>query len=117
MKKVLLMAVMAFFIVCANAQEVKEVVSEPKYLYCEIVGTASLFSTKVKIDVDYGQEVSFWSQDRRLRDDSGKSVKFNSMVDAMNYMGTQGWEFVQAYVVTIGNQNVYHWMLKRTIVK
>jgi len=81
-----------------------------KYVYCEILGTGSLFSTKVKIDIDYGQEVGFWNQDRRLKDENGKSVKFNSMVDALNYMGTLGWEFVQAYVVTMpsmgGQQNV-----------
>ncbi len=35
------------------------------------------------------------------------------MVDAMNYMGKRGWEFEQAYVVTIGNQNVYHWLLSK----
>jgi len=37
------------------------------------------------------------------------------MVDAMNFMGTLGWEFVQAYVVTESNQNVYHWLLKMEI--
>ena len=41
--------------------------------------------------------------------------KFNSMVDAMNWMGSMGWEFVQAYVVTVGNQNVYHWLLKKNL--
>lgn len=43
-----------------------------------------------------------------------KNKSFNSMVDGMNYMGKDGWEFVQAYVVTLGNQNVYHWLLKKT---
>ena len=92
-----------------------------KFVYCEILGTGSLFSTKVKVDIDYGQEVSFWNQDRRLKDENGKSVKFNSMVDALNYMGTLGWEFVQAYVVTMpsmgGQQNVYHWLVKRELLK
>ena len=90
-----------------------------KFMYCEIVGTGSLFSTKVKIEIDYGQEVSFWNQSdgRTLKDDSGKAIKFNSMVDALNYMGTQGWEFVQAYVVLVSNQNVYHWLLKQEIKK
>jgi hypothetical protein len=37
------------------------------------------------------------------------------MVDAMNYFGKQGWEFVQAYAVTMGNQNVYHWLLKKEV--
>ena len=41
------------------------------------------------------------------------------MVDAMNYMGTLGWEFEQAYVVTIGGggsaSNVYHWLLSKYV--
>lgn len=35
----------------------------------------------------------------------------------MNFMGELGWEFEQAYIVTIGSgtsaQNVYHWLLSR----
>ena len=37
------------------------------------------------------------------------------MVDAMNYMGCLGWKFEQAYVVTVGQQNVYHWLLSKDI--
>ena len=41
------------------------------------------------------------------------------MVDAMNYMGKLGWEFEQAYVVTLGSgasgSNVYHWLLSKYI--
>lgn len=42
-----------------------------------------------------------------------KTKTFNSMIDGMNYMGQLGWEFVQAYVVTSGNQNVYRYVLKK----
>jgi hypothetical protein len=84
-----------------------------KYMYAELVGTSRLFSTKVTVVIDYGEEKGFF-EDTRVRDEvTGKVAKFNSMVDALNYMGAKGWEFVQAYVVTIGNQNVYHWLLKK----
>ena len=117
----ILFSQMSFSQVSKDNIKVDSISVTKKYVYCEILGTGSLFSTKVKIDIDYGQEVSFWNQDRRLKDENGKSVKFNSMVDALNYMGTLGWEFVQAYVVTIpsmgGQQNVYHWLLKRELLK
>lgn len=84
-----------------------------KYLYCELVGTAKFLSNKVTIKIDFGEERAFLG-DNRLRDEQTGRVKvFNSMVDALNYMGNDGWEFVQAYVVTVGQQNVYHWLLKR----
>lgn len=83
-----------------------------KHVYCQIVGTTKLFSREVTIAIDYGQERSYWS-DNRLKDENGKVQSFNSMIDALNYMGVQGWEFVQAHAITIGNQNVYHYLLKR----
>lgn len=44
-----------------------------------------------------------------------KNKVFNSMVDGMNYMGKDGWEFVQAYTITNPgtNSNIYHWLLKK----
>ena len=93
------------------AQAVSDTSAVKSWVYCEIVGSTKLFSTKVDVSVDYGQARKFFS-DQRIRDEEGKIKTFNSMVDAMNYLGEQGWEFVQAYVVTIGNQNVYHWLLK-----
>lgn len=88
---------------------------EPYRVYCELVGTGKLFSTKVNVTVDFGQETGFWRQnvDQYLVDENGKKIKFNSMVDAMNYMGRLGWEFEQAYVVTTNQQNVYHWLLSK----
>ena len=84
-------------------------------VYCELVGTGKLFSTKVNVTVDFGQETSYWRQDadQYLVDEKGNKIKFNSMVDAMNYMGRRGWGFEQAYVVTTNQQNVYHWLLSK----
>lgn len=88
-----------------------------KYVYCEIVSTEYLSGTKVRIQIDYGQEVGFWSSAnaRTLKDEAGKAIKFNSMVDALNYMGNLGWEFVQAYTITVNNSIVYHFLLKRKV--
>lgn len=84
-----------------------------KYAYCELLGIEKFLSTKVTIQLDFGQEKKFWV-DTRVRDEqTGKIRVFNSMIDAMNFMGDDGWEFVQAYVITIAQQNVYHWLLKK----
>lgn len=97
----------------SNQEETSfQLVEQKKFIYCELLGRGKLLSSKVTVDIDFGQPVSFWAPDRRYKDENGKAVSFNSMVDAMNFMGTLGWEFVQAYVVTESNQNVYHWLLK-----
>ena len=90
--------------------------------YCEIVGTGNLTGTKVKIEIDFGQAKKYWTManDKFMVDESGKEIKLNSMVDAMNYMSTFGWSFVQAYVITesggMTKQNVYHYILSRNIL-
>lgn len=90
----------------------------PARAYCEIVGTGNFTGTKVKIEIDFGQAKYFWtgSTDKFLIDKSGKEIKFNSMVDALNYMSQFGWRFEQAYVVTedssVSKQNVYHYLFK-----
>ena len=87
-------------------------------IYCELVGTQRLLSTKVTVEVDFGQQSKFFA-DNRLVDEKGQVIIFNSMIDALNYMGALGWEFEQAYVVTIGSgassSNVYHWLLSKYV--
>lgn len=79
--------------------------------YCEILGHGKFLSTKVVVTIDFGQDQFFTSN--ALVDTTGKVISFNSMVDAMNYLAKMGWKFEQAYVVTVNNQNVYHWLLSK----
>jgi hypothetical protein len=49
----------------------------------------------VTIDIDYGETRSIW-KDNRLKDERGKLVKFNTLVDALNIHGEQCWKLVNA---------------------
>lgn len=91
--------------------------SVQKEVYCMILGWQMLFSTKVIITVDFGQDRSWKAKENSVIIDSktGKAQRFNSMIDALNYMAQKGWTFVNAYVITTGNQNVYHWLLKKEL--
>uniref|UniRef100_F4C455 DUF4177 domain-containing protein n=1 Tax=Sphingobacterium sp. (strain 21) TaxID=743722 RepID=F4C455_SPHS2 len=82
--------------------------------YCMVLAHQPLLSTKVKVSIDFGQEVNIWRKDW-IKNEEGKIVKFNSVIDALNYMNSEGWDFVNAYAITIGNQNVYHYVMKRKI--
>lgn len=90
---------------------------EPYKVFCELVGNAKFMSTKIVVTVDFGQKVQFWSGSAKqyLVNDEGEKLEFNSMVDAMNYMGKRNWKFEQAYVVTASNQSVYHWLLSKEV--
>jgi hypothetical protein len=83
--------------------------------YARIVGTSKFMSAKVTIQIDFGQDRTFFSQqkDTRLTDGNGKSIIFTSMIDALNFMDKHGYEFLQAYAITVGSQNVYHYLLRK----
>ncbi|RPD41548.1 hypothetical protein [Chitinophaga barathri] len=87
--------------------------------YCELIATAKMFSTKVTIEIDFGQEKKFFEfKDARIKDDLGKAKNFNSVVDALNYMGSLGWKFVDAYPLTEGGgSKVLHFFFKKEFLK
>jgi hypothetical protein len=85
--------------------------------YCEVVATGRLLSNKVTIDIDYGEERSIW-KDNRLKDDNGKLKKFNTVIDAINYLGKDGWKLVNAFPVLTGNgPMIYHYVFKKEFSK
>jgi hypothetical protein len=116
MKKILLLAVI-FISVNAMAQSDTTTTVEQ---YARMEATGRMFSTKVTIDIDFGEERSLWS-DNRLRDaETGKLKKFNTIIDALNYMGSQGWVMVNAFPVNPNTPNsspVYHYYFKKTFPK
>ena len=93
----------------------------PTRVYCDIVGIGNFTGTKVKVSIDFGQARKFMDgkYNRSLVDKDGKELKFNSMVDALNYMAQLGWRFEQAYVLTentgVSKQNVYHYLLSKEL--
>lgn len=92
-------------------------VAQNKMVYCEIVATQKILSTKVNIQVDFGQGRDFWDCSQNyLVDKNGKAIIFNSVIDALNYMGTFGWELVTTY--EIGNAQygyVYHFLMAKKL--
>lgn len=117
MKKVTLIALLTCASLLGFSQEKATELSkkEAKEEYCMILASTKLLSTKVNIAVDFGQEWSFWKDKRSLKDANGKKLEFDSVIDALNYMSSQGWEFVNAYSLTTSGQNVLHYVMKRDL--
>ena len=99
-----------------NSQTVNDVpLKDIDVEYVEIVGTSRVLSSKLTIEIDFGQENKLFSSDKdtRVKDANGRNMIFNSMIDALNFMTKNGYEFVQAYAVTTSNQNAYHYLLRK----
>lgn len=84
-----------------------------EYVYAELIGTRKAFSNNITVIIDYGQDSKLFAVERIVDPKTGKPKVFNSMIDALNFMSENGWEFVQAYVASANNTNTFFWLLKR----
>jgi hypothetical protein len=112
MKKLLIISIVLLNSIVSNAQTDTNKVEQ----YCQIIARPRLLSNKVTIDIDYGDEKSFL-RDNRLKTDDGKLKKFNTIIDAMNYMGRERWIFINAYPVRMGDTEIYHFAFKKQFAK
>lgn len=97
------------------SQTVNEIpIREIDVAYIQIVGKSNITRTKVSVEIDFGQENNYFSnKDSRIVDENGKNVIFNSMIDALNFFNKNGYNYVDAYTVTVGSSNVYHYLMKK----
>ncbi len=112
MKKAVITAIVLLSSIISIAQTDTSKVEQ----YCQVIATPRLLSNKVTIDIDFGEEKSFW-RDTRLKTDAGKIKKFNTIIDAINYMGREGWTFINAFPVRMGETEIYHFAFKKQFSK
>lgn len=94
-----LFAVLAAIVMSVSAfAQTGETEAQPYKVYCQISGSQIIFSESMNIDIDFGQFAGWWSTDRRLADENGRPLIFNSMLDAANYMARRGWGLEEAFV-------------------
>lgn len=89
--------------------------SQTQRYYCEVKGVEKDLSSGLKIIFDFGDKASYtvWgdlSSKLKFVDENGAEIKFNSMVDAANYMVKHGWNFQQAYSSVYGSKLIIHWI-------
>ncbi|MBO0359038.1 hypothetical protein J0X19_13850 [Hymenobacter sp. BT186] len=63
--------------------------------YCQVQSWAKL-NGKFVVAIDYGQERKLLSANV-YRDAAGQPIEFNSVIDALNWLNSQGWELVNGY--------------------
>ena len=113
MKKLLLLTAMLL-----SASAFGQNTKQPRhFIYCELIGPNYSFNSNATVDIDYGQATGAWGLIDHLKDSVGNDLRFNSMVDAMNYMDADGWEFIQSYATTntVNNLLTHHWLLKKDV--
>ena len=110
MKKYLLVA-LTFITLNSFSQETASVQDTEQYCILRI--SEIVFSNKISIDVDFGQERKVM-RDNRMRDEETKKLKkFNSEADALNYMGQQGWKMINAFPVITNKSSCTQYVFKK----
>lgn len=102
-------------VVSVNAQE-----CETQETYCMIVGTQKFMSSKCTFTIDYGQSTRYidGATKMKLVDENGETIKFNSLMDACNYLASLDWVLVNAYAMNDNKQgSCYHYVFKKVIKK
>ena len=114
MKKIMIMAGLSLLSFGAQSQVVVDGtnINGMDIQYIEMVGRAKALSlTKIKIFIDYGQDFS-WKQ-QTIKTADGKNAAFNSIVDALNFLDANGWEYVNNYHIEANGQLTYKYLLRK----
>ncbi len=116
MKKILMIIFLLSTVGLTAQIKVKQNINDSVLVeqYCDVVSTERFMSNQVTINIDFGEERSIW-KDNRLKDRAGKLVKFNTVIDALNDLGKDGWRLVNAFPVgnSANSSAVYHYVFKK----
>lgn len=117
MKKSFLLFVLSVVTISSMlSQTVNDVpLSDIKVEFVQILGISKSLSNKVTITIDFGQQNKYFSfkDVAIIKDKKGKKIKFYSMIDALNFMSENGYEFVDSNMLRIDKENVFQYLLKR----
>lgn len=88
-------------------------INELDIKYIQLVGkNTALLDTKFKVFVDYGQEGKYMKSGV-IKNSKGEIQKFNSMMDALNYMNKNGWIYSNSNEVLVGRFTYSYYLLEK----
>ena len=96
--KLSLIPFLLLFISCGLLAQPVAIRDSSYWRYADITAIAG-GGAKVKVVINYGQHIpGMFKMPEVMRDTvSDKPLKFNNLIDAMNYMSMEGWELVESY--------------------
>jgi hypothetical protein len=121
MKKLFVTLVFLLTLVCSGFSQTTyppllvdgvDINSREDVRYIELLFIQKFMSWKIRCAVDYGQDLT-WGMDTRVEGEDGRPITFTTNMNAMNYFSQRGWELVNAFPITAGNQYVYHYILRK----
>lgn len=93
--------------------------SEINVAYIEFTEIGKVFTPRVRIRVDFGQDRSRGRiNESQITDSDGRVIEFNSLVDALNFFDQLGYEFLEGNRSHVERTNIDQYLLrkKRTLL-
>ncbi len=115
MKKLLLTLIITISALAAKSQTVNGIsLDKIDATYIDIVEYRKFVSDKVNILLDYGQRSHIlYNEEQFVKDENGKDMEFNSIIDALNFLSTYGFEYIDSYVTVSKESSTCHFLLKQ----
>ena len=112
MKHLFITTLLSLMVAFALAQQANTIEQ-----YCTMKIYYSIIADGTTITIDEGKDDDVMHRlSKRLRDSSNNFIRFKSPVDALNYMGKQGWKLVHTVSNSADNSN-YLYLFKKEVKK
>lgn len=102
-----------------SLEKIKKVIYENDKIevFCDLVSTKKFLGTTHNISINYGNRDSLWLDQKIQTLTESELKKYNSIIDALNYMGNEGWKTISSYSTSYNSYIVEHYILKKEIKK
>lgn len=115
MKKIFMLMVTVLMCISMSAQSVVKTEDGKYDVYCKVEGYNLFGVGKLKVMLDMGYNTE---NKNSLFDENNKKIKFNSMMEVLDYMSKRGWKLVNTYYLTASTkQDVVNFILKKRVSK
>ncbi len=100
-------------------EKIDRIVYEDKKIevFCDLISKKKFLGTEEIIMINYGNRDGLWI-DKKIYTLMSKDIKkYNSILDALNYMGNEGWKTINTYSSSQDSYTIEHYVLKKEIIK
>jgi hypothetical protein len=116
MKRFLVMMAIIFMAIGARAQSTIQSEDGKYPVYCDLKAYNFWGVGKVKVMLDMGAVSNGGGSFESLYGVDGKKIKFNTVMEAVNYMAKKGWILDKTYYITEGaGRAVLHYVLVKRV--
>src|SRR4030042_1681674 len=108
MKKILIISIVfliPMFAFSADDFDFDEIPKEVRY--CHVIGVSFALDTPPVITINFGQK---WIARKTIKR-GGKVFSFNNMIDVLNWMYANGWEYRSYLILNNGMAGFWHYYL------